>query len=94
MLKKELKALVMSKLVELELVEMPVQTEPAVVEDAILGGEAGRIPLKGTPPRTLISGVAHSQVMKLRRLSHQPHCLDMIPSLLPSAVLHLKRKPA
>lgn len=41
----------MSKLLELKLVEKPVQTEPAVVEDATLGGEAGRQPLKGTPPQ-------------------------------------------
>lgn len=50
-LKKELKALVVSKLVELKLIEWPVQTEPAGVEDAILGGEAGCLPPNGTPPR-------------------------------------------
>lgn len=49
-LKKELKALVLHKLVEMKLVQMPVQTEPAVVEDVILGGEAGRLPLEGAPP--------------------------------------------
>lgn len=38
------------KLVEIKLVQMPVQTEPAVVEDVILGGEAGRLPLEGAPP--------------------------------------------
>lgn len=36
---KDLKALVMNKLVELKIVEIPVQTEPAVEEDGILNGE-------------------------------------------------------
>lgn len=51
-LKKELKVLVVSKLVELKLVEIPVQTKPSVVENVTLGGEARCLPLKGTPPKS------------------------------------------
>lgn len=39
-------------MVELKLVEGPVQTDSAVVEDVTLGGEAGSLPLKGDPPLT------------------------------------------
>lgn len=50
-LKRELKALVLHKLAEMKIVQMPVQTEPAVVEDVTLDGEAGCLPLEGPPPR-------------------------------------------
>lgn len=60
-LKKELKALVLHKLVEMKPVQMPVQTEPAVVEDVILGGEAGCLPLEGAAPVKLISRVAQAR---------------------------------
>ena len=49
-LKKELKALVVGKLVELGFIEVSVPTESAVPEDGTLGEAAGSRPLKGDPP--------------------------------------------
>ena len=49
-LKRDLKALVVGKLVELGLIKVPVQTGSAVVEDGTLGEAAGSRPLEGDPP--------------------------------------------
>lgn len=49
-LKKELKKLVLDKLVELQLVEASELTASAMVEDDNLGGEACRLLLEGAPP--------------------------------------------
>lgn len=66
-LKRALKALVISKLVQVKLVKIPVQTASTAVEDVNLGGEARRLQLEGTPPPlTLMWRVALPLVKRQR----------------------------
>lgn len=73
LLKRELKALVVGKLVELKVIVLPAQSEPAVLEDGALSEVAGSRKLEGDPHGAqVVSGVEGEADERLKTLFTLP----------------------